>query len=78
MVMKPAADAMITNTIKTSTNENPAFADQLIWDRPLASTIGFIVLHVVLSQKLTQNALRHLIECVEHVLSANAIPGKPP
>jgi len=36
--------------------------------------VGLIVLQIVLNQKLAQDVLRYLIERVEYLLSANAIP----
>src|SRR2546430_13340464 len=39
-------------------------------------SVGLIVLQIVLNQKLAQDVLRYLIERVEYLLSANAIPSK--
>src|SRR6266436_2192603 len=73
---KPAATAMIANTTKISTREKPALTDSRARQRPLASMVGLIVLQIVLNQKLAQDVLRYLIERVEYLLSADAIPSK--
>src|ERR1700756_2571048 len=73
---KPAAIAMIANTTNISTREKPALTVSRARPRPLTSMVGLIIFQIVLDQKLAQNVLRDLIERVEYLLSADAIPSK--